>query len=299
VTCDAHTHFLPADLVRGHPFYGPLWHNADARAAAHGLVDVELWTYPVATLLAGMSSERQRAAVRSLNDQVAGLAAKHPGRVRGTICIYPPLGPAAVTAEVGHATAAGLWGFSVCSSYGDAYLDDPMFKPVFGLACDLGHPVFVHPTPKVDVAASGLGDYHLAPMLGFVFDSSISVARMIMAGVLDRYPKLRLICTHLGGVLPFLAGRIDSLAAAFGERERLSAAPSQYLSRLYFDTCTGQVSALRCALELVGPGHLLLGTDFPAATDAAEAIAAIRSLGLEAAAEKAVLGGNLRRLLQH
>lgn len=296
---DAHSHFISQSLVCNLPFYRSAWYDTVERdrLRAGSEIGGELLTYPVAPLLAHLSPDDQLAAIRLLNDQAAELVQRNPGKVFGSICVYPPLGADIVLAEIRRARSLGLYGISLSSRYGDAYLDHPVFEPVYRWAAETGEPLLIHPNSSVEQAPSGMKDYHLMPVLGFVFENSLSITRLIFSGTLDRFPSLRIITTHLGGVLPFLAGRLDSLAAAFGEQASLKMRPSAYLAGLYFDTCTSQVSALQCSLAVVSSDHLLLGTDFPAVLNADDMVRAVRSLGLGPGEEAAILGGNLQRLL--
>jgi predicted TIM-barrel fold metal-dependent hydrolase len=114
---------------------------------------------------------------------------------------------------------------------------------------------------------------------------------MIQSGLLDRVKDLTLILTHLGGVLPFLIERLDSR-----HEGGTAYAPSHYLrERVWVDACGYPAGpALRCALEVMGPDRIVIGSDWPS-RPIAPALAAIRGLGLTPKAEAAILGGNAAR----
>jgi aminocarboxymuconate-semialdehyde decarboxylase len=124
-----------------------------------------------------------------------------------------------------------------------------------------------------------------------MISNALVAARMIQSGMLDRIGGLELIVTHLGGILPFLIDRLDSRHSG-----PTAFPPSHYLrTRLWFDACGYPAGpALRCVLETVGAGRLMIGSDWPS-RPIAPALEAIRDLGLGEVAERAILGGNAAR----
>jgi aminocarboxymuconate-semialdehyde decarboxylase len=100
--------------------------------------------------------------------------------------------------------------------------------------------------------------------VGFPFDSTMAVSRMIFDGFFDRYPNLKLIVAHGGGTLPFLAGRLDRCWEVIPAcRVHLDRPPSEVLKRIYADTALYTREALRDTLETFGGEHVVYGTDFP------------------------------------
>src|SRR5579883_2119460 len=140
----------------------------------------------------------------------------------------------------------------------------------------------------------------LVPLLGFVFDTSVSAVRMVTAGVLERHPKLTVILGHLGGTLPYLFQRLDNGYRAYPElRRALPHPPSHYLRALFYDTVSFSLPSLQCALSQVGPERLLLGTDYPHVIgDMAGALRTIEALGLPETGAAAILGGTARRVFR-
>lgn len=178
-------------------------------------------------------------------------------------------------------------------------LGDRRLEPLWAAAESLGVPVMLH--PAADGPARALPD---SAAFGNAYcrlvDTSFAVARLVLAGVLDRHPGLRLITVHGGGFLAFQGGRLDgahradALARFEIERDR----PSDYLGDLYYDTVALSGPAIRFLVELVGASHVLLGTDYPFRIGDPQPVATVSSLALSADENAAVLGGNLMALLE-
>jgi len=106
--------------------------------------------------------------------------------------------------------------------------------------------------------------FQLSASIGFTFDTTLAVSRMIYDGFFDRYPNIKLITAHGGGALPFLASRLDRCHEVVAAcRTKTKNAPSSYLKRIYADSVVYSSNALRDSLETFGDGHVLYGTDFP------------------------------------
>ncbi|KXS09457.1 amidohydrolase 2 [Gonapodya prolifera JEL478] len=149
-------------------------------------------------------------------------------------------------------------------------LDDPEFEPVFAKAEELGLPIFIH--PHYGIPSEMYGDmpngHVMSLALGFPFETTISITRIILAGVLDRYPKLKLILAHSGGVAPYLVGRLDSCVKHDRHiSQRLKKPPSEvspiYLKSLYYDAVSYNPAPLRSLCDLVGSDRVMFGTDNP------------------------------------
>jgi aminocarboxymuconate-semialdehyde decarboxylase len=144
------------------------------------------------------------------------------------------------------------------------HLTDPAFATVWKEIDKLGLPVLVHPTTPPGFKDMQLDEYGLVPPIGFMIDTTLAIARMILAGFIDDYPKLKLIASHGGATLPYLAGRLDQcydhIPAA---RERIKAKPSEYLQRIWYDTVVYDPCALEMYCVAGSPERVLYGSDYP------------------------------------
>ncbi len=243
------------------------------------------------------SAERGAELARIVNDAFAEGAERFPGRF-APLAALPLQDPAAAVKEADRAlNELGLNGVLLFSHVNDRHLDDPAYLPLFELLENAGKPIFIHPTSPRRL--EGIEEYRLTAILGFLFDTTTAVARIIFSGLLDRHPRLVFVLGHLGGTLPYLVERMDRGFTAYTEcRAHITKPPSEYLREMYLDTVNFQPYALRMALGLMGPDRLVLGTDFPHEVgDVGRAVRAVRGLELAGEEEAAVLGGTAGRLL--
>lgn len=199
-----------------------------------------------------------------LNDELAGYERRTDGRIvaLGVLPATDVRDAVAVAVEV--AKAPALHGVVIGRRVAGRLLDDPRLDPLWEVLQEQPTPVLVHPHDSVgQEQMTGFG-HGLPVALGFPFETTIAVSRLVMAGVLMRFPRLRLIVSHGGGTLPYLAGRLDSGWRSDPVlRDRLPYPPSRDLRKLYLDAIVFHERALRAAGDLVGSDHLVYGTDHP------------------------------------
>jgi predicted TIM-barrel fold metal-dependent hydrolase len=182
----------------------------------------------------------------------------------------------AVAGEI--AANAGLRGVVMGTRPCGMTMDDDRLDPLWAVLADGAVPILVHPHygAAMDQLA-GLG--HGGPVaLAFPFETSIAVARMVLGGVFERHPRLRVAASHGGGTLPFLAGRLDAAWRSDPTlQKRSTQRPSVHLARLFLDAVVFHPRSLRTAVDLVGVDQLGFGTDHPfSVADPAGNLAAIR-----------------------
>jgi aminocarboxymuconate-semialdehyde decarboxylase len=179
-------------------------------------------------------------------------------------------------------------------------LDDARFEPLWAAINERRVPVLLHPTIPPGAPAMGLDDYGLAAAVGFMFDSTLAVTRMVFSGIFERYRDWPLIVCHAGGTLPFLASRLDRCHATIPDaRSRIQRRPSEYLSRLYYDTACYDSKSLALACELAGTQRVLYGTDYPHnVSDVEGAAARIDSLSVGEPERELIRSGNARRIFR-
>lgn len=239
---------------------------------------------------------RRRELARRANDGMAELVGRYPRQFAALASLPLPDAEAAVRELERAVGGLGMVGAIIGSNVEGRYLDDAGFAPVFERAQELEVPLLVHPMPPASPDATVAPG--LVPLLGFVFDTSASVARMILAGVLERFPRLILILGHLGGTLPYLVQRLDNGYQAYPEiRDAIPHPPSHYLRRLFYDTVSFSVPSLQCALGVVGPAQIVMGTDYPHVIgDIGAALSTVRALGLPASDVAGIMGGTATRI---
>ncbi len=144
----------------------------------------------------------------------------------------------------------------------EAALDHPKLDPLWATAERLGLIIFLHPHYAVGLEHFQNTGHSLLLALGFPFETTIAVARMILAGKLEQFPRLKILVAHAGAVLPFLAGRLDA-AVGSDPLVHLPHSPSAYLKRLYADAIAYHRPGLQCALGVFGESRVLFGSDHP------------------------------------
>ena len=206
--------------------------------------------------------------------------------------------PAAAALELRRAVRElGFRGAMLFSNVNGVALSDAWFRPLYEAADELEAVLHIHPTSPVGVAA--MTDYWLMPLVGFPMDTTLAAAGLVFAGVVERFPRIRWVLSHLGGAIPYVAERLDRGFRAFAEcRAHIARPPSEYLKGFYFDTVNFDPGALRLALAFAGPDHLLAGSDYPHQIGSIPAmLESVRGLGLAPRDRDLVLGGNAVRLL--
>jgi predicted TIM-barrel fold metal-dependent hydrolase len=245
---------------------------------------------------------------RAANDELARLVAQHPDRFAGFTAALPMGDPQSAAAELERAmTDLGAVGAQVHTNVAGAPLDEPRFDVIFDVVTSHGGALWLHPTRSPvwsDYPAEPMSRYGIWWSLGWPYETSVAMARLVYSGCFDRHPDLTVITHHAGAMVPHFAGRLAS-PLEDPDRESIMAGlttdPMDYFRRFYADTAMfGASHAVRCAVEFFGTTRVLFGTDMPLGGPnvVADTIADITSLGLAAADEDAIFAGNARRLLR-
>jgi len=236
--------------------------------------------------------------VQVMNDHVAEVCATWPDRFRGLASLPIQDVDLALREAARAVDQLGMVGVILLANVNGTPLDDARFEPLWRMLDERRLPVLLHPTLPPGAASMGLDDYGLAAAVGFMFDTTLTVSRMVFAGIFERYPNWPLIVCHAGATLPFLASRLDQCHRNIPDaRTRIERAPSEYLSRLYYDTACYDAKALALAVELAGPSHVLFGTDYPHnIADVEGNISRIDALALGPAEKSLLRAGNAARI---
>lgn len=192
------------------------------------------------------------------------------------------------------AQTRGLYGVATGTRIAGMLFDDPRLEPVWGAFARYGIAVLVHPHYGVGVEETDGYGHALQLALSFPYETTLALTKLVMSGVLDRHPDLRILGSHGGGTLPYLAGRLDGCwspdSVARSVREL---APSTGFEKLYLDALVYHPRALAAAIELVGVEKVMFGTDHPfAIADPAQNIGAIHAVVADERDRAAVLSGN-------
>jgi aminocarboxymuconate-semialdehyde decarboxylase len=190
-----------------------------------------------------------------------------------------------------------LSGVEVAASFEGDYLGAERFGDFWAAAEETRALVFIHPTTR-GFDQPVFDDYYLWNAVGNPLETTITAAHMVMAGVLERHPQLCVLLAHGGGALPALRGRLRHAHSFQPQaRSRLGESPDDSLSRFYFDTVTHDENVLRELVSLAGADRVLCGSDYPFDMGVERPAEIVRALGLAPDEERAILGGNARRLL--
>ncbi len=331
---DIYNHVLPPEyfeLVKAHSKDAglvkrmaglPLLWDLQARAAmlAEKFPDVA----QVLTLSApapDMLGDPEQAAefARVANDGMAKICKQWPEQFPVFVASLPMSNVPAALREMDRAIQElGARGVQVITNVNGRPLDDPEFFPVFE-AMALKHelPVWMHPFrpgTRADYPGEERSKYEIWQVLGWPFETSVAMSRMVFSGLLEKLPTLRIITHHCGGMLPYFAGRAESLWAQLGSRsadgseaevlKRLSKPPIEYFKMFYGDTVLGgSTAALRCGLDFFGIDHVVFASDCPFDPEGGpmfirEGMRSIDELGLSEGDQEKLYLGNALKLMR-
>jgi aminocarboxymuconate-semialdehyde decarboxylase len=298
---DAHSHlFPPAWAPRGRmppdmfDVEALLARQAEAGIATTIVSDPHIWY--------GDLDPGSIDYAREYDEFAAELQRQHPGAVQALATATPWRGAEHVAEAARALDELGLGGVAIATSDGGRYLDS-VPDEFWELVVDRDATVFLHPGGTT-VGQELMDMYRLGEVCGRPLDTTLTLARLILFGVLERHPSLRLLCSHAGGAICAIADRLDfghelrdyAPLGPWGE-VRLAEPPSSFVARLHLDTVTYGPALLRLALERVGAERLVFGSDNPPVPfPLTRSLGHVEALGLPPAELAAVLGGNARSL---
>ncbi len=229
------------------------------------------------------------------NDALASLVKKFPVQIHA-LGLVPLQNVQLSILELERAMKIGLKGVEIGAHVNGIYPGDASFLP-FWEACEaLGAVVFIHP-----VEGGGrpeLKDHYMWNVIGNPMDTTIAAGHMILTGVMEAYPRLKIILAHGGGTLPYIHGRLDRGYKMRPEiNKTISQPPTSYLKKFYFDSITHDADCLRSLVELVGPEQVLLGSDYPFDMGLEDPAGLVKAAGFTADIEDMILQQNAIKLL--
>ncbi len=245
----------------------------------------------------GLPAEVGIDFTRLQNDALLELSALAPDRLQ-VFADLPMQDVDACLAELERVGAEpAVKGVEIGSNISGRNLDAPEFEPLWEALAAADLAVLVHPD-KV-AGADRLTSYYLQNFIGNPTDSTIAIASLVFGGVLERHPPLRFCFVHGGGFAPYQIGRWDHGWRCRPEAQTvITTAPSEYFSRLFFDSLTHDRLSLEFLGARVGWDHVVLGSDYQFDMADRDPVGSVRALGLDPADEARVLGGNADQLLR-
>jgi len=255
-----------------------------------------------AEMLSALTSKPSLDVVKQVNDATAKTVARAPDGLMGLGTVNPL--EAAHIKEAEHCIGAlGFKGLLLTTSWHGRYLDNDEALPFWEWADATRTPIFLHPVRTPIGHRQQMGQYKLDELIGRPFDTTMCLARMILSGLFDRFPKLQLSIAHMGAGLLAIVGRLNygwSLGCdGMPERAKIKCkdAPQSYLCRhLHVDTMGLWSPHVREALAVLGPDRVMFGTDYgPVPIDPKEHVDIVKSMGLSAADAEKVFWKNADR----
>jgi 5-carboxyvanillate decarboxylase len=238
---------------------------------------------------------------RLSNDRLSDSVRRHPTRFAG-LASFAPQDPPAAAKEMERAiTSLKLNGFLVNSHTQNGYLDEERFWPILEAAEALGAPLYIHPRAPSDGMAAPFGDYRMEGSIwGYGMETGTHAVRLMLSGVLDRFPRLRIVLGHMGEALPFWLWRLDYMASPGSRsdlRNQLKA--SEYLRRNFAITTSGLEDplVLRLCVDKIGIANVMWAIDYPY-QPSAPAVAFLESAPLATADLQRVAHANAERIFR-
>jgi 5-carboxyvanillate decarboxylase len=239
------------------------------------------------------------AFARLSNDRLSDTVRRHPTRFAG-LASFAPQNPAAAAKEMERAiNSLKLNGFLVNSHTQNAYLDEERFWPILEAAEALGAPLYIHPRAPSDGMGAPFRDYRMEGSIwGYGMETGTHAVRLMLSGVLDRFPRLRIVLGHMGEALPFWLWRLDYMASPGSRadlRNQLKA--SEYFRRNFAITTSGLEDpvVLRLCVDKIGIDNVMWAIDYPY-QPTAPAVAFLESARLSAADLERIAHGNAERI---
>jgi 5-carboxyvanillate decarboxylase len=236
---------------------------------------------------------------RLSNDRMREMIRRHPTRFAGLAC-FAPQDPVAAAKEMQRSIESlKLNGFLVNSHTDNVYLDDKRFWPILEAAEALDAPLYIHPRAPSEGMAAPFRDYRMEGAIwGYAAEAGTHAVRLMLSGVLDRFPRIRIVLGHMGEALPFWLWRLDYMASP-GSRAALrnKLKPSEYLRRNFAITTSGldDPLALRFAIEKIGIDRVMWAIDYPF-QDTPGSVAFIESATLSDSEREQVAHSNAERI---
>ena len=228
------------------------------------------------------------------NETIAGSVSHAPSRLVG-IGTLPMAHPEAAVREVDHVVELGFTGIQIGADVNGEDLDDPSLEPVWAAVEEAGLILILHPAGFTE--ARRLTDYYLVNVIGMPLSTTLATTRLILSGVFERHPLLRIVLVHGGGFLGSYWARTDHAFRHRPEmRGQIDRPPSEYLADMYFDLTVFDATIVENLASRFGADHLLMGTDYPFDMGEKDPLRLLAQTSLSTEDIELVAGGNASRL---
>jgi aminocarboxymuconate-semialdehyde decarboxylase len=278
------------------PVHAGLWDPA-VRVAAMDAAGVDVQAVSSTPLMFGYAADPERAAdwCDLVNERILEYCAQAPDRLL-PLCQVPLQDTAKAAATATRAASAGHRGVHIGNHVGPRYLDDADLVAFLRHCADGNIPVLVHPWDMLG-ADRMAGRYMLPWLVGMAAETQLSILSLMLSGAFEHLPvNLRICFCHGGGSFAYLLGRAEN---AWHQRDLVRKdsprPPSAYLDRFHVDSAVFDPRALRLLVDVMGPDHVMLGTDYPFPLGEQNPGSVIRGSDLTPAEQAALLGGTARR----
>ena len=327
---DAHTHFVPLKYLdfmekhEGRPFVlhkliQSLPALTDVKTRMELLdrnhIDVQVlvpvpWIEGFPKVYADPALSAQ--AARLMNDELAEVVATNPKRFRG-VAMLPMSNPEAMVSELRRAvTQLGFVGAYVAVAPNARRMDDPVVDALYKTIVELDATLWLHPARAPTVTeydGEKLSKYREWDLVGWPYDTTSAMFRIVFSGVFDRYPTIRIVTHHHGAFIPLLAPRLNNLWHSDQELDPLPTTISEpfidHFKKFYCDTAASGFApkALELAVDFFGPDRVLFGTDAPFGPQdgqifVQETLQSIDAMAVKPAVRTAILSKNSKRILK-
>ena len=221
--------------------------------------------------------EQSPEMAKLANDGLAEVVANNPKHFAGYTAVLPMNAPEVAAKEAERALRNGANGVQMGTNVNGGPIDGKEFWPVYEIIAKSGKPILLHPARSremPDYVNEPKSKYEICSVLGWPFETGVTLSRFVFSKIMDTYPDLKIVSHHLGGVIPYLEGRVahsfDQMGARTsdedyeGLRKSLKKRPFDYFKDFYADTAIEGVRApMLCGLDFFGPDRVLFASDCP------------------------------------
>jgi len=276
------------------------------------VLQVITWTLAAPEDLAGPEGATELA--KRINDEIAELVFKHPDRFAAGVAVLPISDMDAALTELDRAiNELKLRGVYLRIPINGKPVDRAEFMPLYEKMCQYNLPIWWHPESspqKADYADESESKYFIWHTWGLIWETTISMTRLVFSGTLEKYPNLKIITHHCGAMVPYFSERIvnhynmQEMRVKADYKQGLTQPHIEYFRKFYNDTAIlGNTPALMCAYHFFGAEHLLFGTDAPFDPQIGDygtrkTIQAIEQMDIPDADRKKIFEDNARKLLR-